>query len=295
VWPVVELMDLRELRYFLAVFEERSVSAAARRCFVSQPSVSESIASLESELSTRLFVRHRKGATPTAAAEQLYPRARELVEAARALPALFRAGAEDAGPRPLTLGLMRSLDVARTRDLLACIVKDGALDLRLVDAEEPCDVRIISRSLRAPEEVFVLLWEERYVVALPPGHALAQRKTLRASDLAGARLVMRCHCENASRLVGESRRVQVVAAAPSEEWAVALVAAGVGIAVVPEGVVSKSDGVVVRALDDERAKREVGLAYDAKAPPSPQVQRIVDAFSTRRGTRRTVERPPPRG
>ena len=48
-------MELRELGYFLAVYEERSVSAAARRSYVSQPSVSEALANLEHELATRLF------------------------------------------------------------------------------------------------------------------------------------------------------------------------------------------------------------------------------------------------
>jgi DNA-binding transcriptional LysR family regulator len=64
-------MDVRELRYFAAVFTERNLTAAAQRCFISQPSISAAIASLESELGTTLFIRHKKGAAPTAAAEQL--------------------------------------------------------------------------------------------------------------------------------------------------------------------------------------------------------------------------------
>ena len=54
-------MDIRELRYFSAVFEARSLTAAARRCFVSQPSISAAIASLEAELGASLFIRHKKG------------------------------------------------------------------------------------------------------------------------------------------------------------------------------------------------------------------------------------------
>src|ERR1700709_1819130 len=102
-------MELRELGYFLAVYEERSVSAAARRSYVSQPSVSEALGNLEHELATRLFVRHRKGATPTAAGEQLYPIAQRLVAEARGLPALF----QPAPRRRLTGGLMRSLGQIR--------------------------------------------------------------------------------------------------------------------------------------------------------------------------------------
>ena len=73
-------MDMRELRYFIAVFEECNLTAAAKRSFVSQPSISVAIADLEQELGTTLFIRHKKGVTPTASADDLYPLARRLVE-----------------------------------------------------------------------------------------------------------------------------------------------------------------------------------------------------------------------
>jgi DNA-binding transcriptional LysR family regulator len=51
-------MDIRELRYFAAVFRERNLTAAAKRCFISQPSISAAITNLEAELGTALFIRH---------------------------------------------------------------------------------------------------------------------------------------------------------------------------------------------------------------------------------------------
>ena len=54
-------MEIRELRYFAAVYSERNLTAAARRCFISQPSISAAIANLEAELGTTLFIRHKKG------------------------------------------------------------------------------------------------------------------------------------------------------------------------------------------------------------------------------------------
>jgi DNA-binding transcriptional LysR family regulator len=289
-------MDVRELGYFVAVFEERSVSAAARRCFVSQPSVSEALASLEHELGARLFVRHRKGAAPTAAGEQLYPLARRLVLEVQSLPALFKPAKTR---RRLTLGLMRSLDVARARDLLATVTKDPSVDLVLVNEDEECDLRIVSRSMRKESEVFVPLWEERYVVALPRNHPLAAKPAVRGSDLAGQRLVARCHCENAARFRVDGGRFEVVAVAPTEDWAIALVSAGVGIAIVPEGVLGTdekpssraSTQVVVRPIHDVHAKRQVGIAYGAKGPPA-DVQKLVDALANRapRGTRRRTRR-----
>ena len=123
-------MDLRELGYFVAVFEEGSVSAAARRSFISQPSVSAALAALEAELGATLFVRHRQGVTPTAAAARLYPTARRLIAEAQALRASFRAPAP--ARTPLALGLMRSLDAARGRELPG-VLAVAALDERLAD------------------------------------------------------------------------------------------------------------------------------------------------------------------
>jgi len=271
-------MELRELGYFLAVYEERSVSAAARRSFVSQPSVSEALANLEHELATRLFVRHARGATPTAAGEQLYPIAHRLVTEARALPGLFQPAPRR---RRIALGLMRSLDIARVRALVAILTHDDGLDLQLVDADDACDLRIVSRTLRAEAEVFVPLWQERYVVALPRDHPLAARRSLRASELAGAKLVARCHCEHASAFAGPGQRFDVAAVAPTEEWALALVAAGVGLAIVPEGVASRDDAVVLRPLRDIQARREVGLAYGAHGAPAGELQRIVELLVDR--------------
>ena len=101
-------MDIRELRYFAAVFQERNLTAAAKRCFISQPSISTAITSLEAELGTMLFIRHKKGVAPTASAEQFYGYARRIIDDADAARNLFR---KPSTRHALTLGLMRTLDI----------------------------------------------------------------------------------------------------------------------------------------------------------------------------------------
>jgi DNA-binding transcriptional LysR family regulator len=268
-------MELRELRYFAAVYEERSVTAAARRCYISQPSVSAAVAQLEQELEAPLFLRHRKGVAPTAAADQLYPVARRLLDQAQALRGLFR----QAPPRrSLSLGLMSSLDIERTLALLQPLTGAADLDLRLVGADDPCDARIVSRGLLTRGEAFLPLWKERYILALPPGHPLTLKPRLRAADLPGLRLVDRCHCENAKAFDRARGLLQTVAVAQSEEWAVALVAAGVGAAILPEGVV-RDPRVAVREIADVRAVREVGLAY-GRAGAAPALQSLLALIKT---------------
>src|SRR5579859_6527816 len=108
-------MDIRELRYFAAVFRERNLTAAARRCFISQPSISAAITNLEAELGTALFIRHKKGMAPTQAAEQFHAVARRIIDEADAARNLFRRPPAQKG---LTIGLMRTLDMTRTIALL---------------------------------------------------------------------------------------------------------------------------------------------------------------------------------
>src|SRR5690349_6276429 len=143
------MADVRELGYFVAVFEERNLTAAARRCFISQPSISTAISSLECELGAELFVRHRKGAVPTAAAELLYPVARRLVDETRALGSLFR---KPVRPRRFTLGLMASLDIARVLPLIEPLTREPEVQLQLVSSDEQCDARVVSRGLLARGE-----------------------------------------------------------------------------------------------------------------------------------------------
>jgi DNA-binding transcriptional LysR family regulator len=265
-------MDIRELRYFSAVFSERNLTAAARRCFISQPSISAAITNLEAELGTTLFIRHKKGVAPTASAEQFYGVARRIIDDAEAAKNLFR---KPSTRRQLTLGLMRTLDMPRTIALLKPLTGTADVALRLVGIKDKADARIISKNIIRADEHFIPLWVERYVAALPPSHPLALKERLRTSDLAGVAMIDRCHCEQSEffgRAASPSR--QPAAIAESEEWTMALVAAGVGIAIVPEGVARANPDVAVREIDVD-VKRQVGLAYSAARPPSEVLQGFI--------------------
>ncbi|GLH78964.1 transcriptional regulator [Bradyrhizobium sp. SSBR45G] len=262
-------MDIRELRYFSAVFEERSLTRAAARCFVSQPSISLAIANLETELGTGLFIRHRKGVVPLEAAERLQPIARRIVDEADAARNLFRQGAPK---QVLKLGLMRTLDGRRVTALLKPLTARQDLKLHIVGPSERADARVVARSLIRDDEHFLPLWSERYVAALPLAHPLTLKPRLRAADFADVAMIDRCHCENGA-LAGRKPR-EVAAIAETEDWALALVAAGVGVAIVPEGVVHGRSDIAVRNID-MTLKRQVGLAYTASRPPSEVLETLI--------------------
>lgn len=265
-------MDIRELRYFVAVYQERNLTAAAKRCFISQPSVSAAITGLEAELGTALFIRHKKGVAPTAAAEAFHAVARRIIDEADAARNLFRTPATRS---MLTLGLMRTLDIPRTIALLKPVTADRDLQLRLVGVNEPADARIVSKGMLREREQFVPLWTDRYVAALPPSHPLTLKDRLRASDLAGVALVERCHCEQSEFFQRTGGRQKPAAIAESEDWAMALVAAGVGVAIVPEGVARANPDVVTRDIADTDVSRLVGVAYSEDKAPSSALQAFL--------------------
>ncbi|WP_207063792.1 LysR family transcriptional regulator [Motiliproteus sp. SC1-56] len=272
-------MDLRALHYFEAVYEGGSISAAARLCYIAQPSISAAIRQLETQLGARLFVRHPRGVSPTKAGEQLYPLSKKLTGEARAIQRLFAAKPR---PEPFRLGLMRSLGAERMSLLLKELVAaEEALELTLVNPEEPCDARIIDAVDLAPGERFQPLWLDRYQLALPLGHELSLGERIACRDLAGIAFINRDPC---SALVHLRRHLHELGVEPAVranirtlEYALALVSAGVGCALVPDWESTRArDDIVLRPLAEIRLEQQIGLAYRADAALTPVLQRAID-------------------
>lgn len=267
-----------------------TVNATSRRprtCFVSQPSISTAITNLEAELGTTLFIRHKKGVAPTASAEQFHALARRIIDETDAARSLFRKPSTRTN---LTLGLMRTLDVPRTIALLKPLTARSDIALRLVGHDERADARIISKSMLGDDEHFVPLWSERYVAALPPSHPLTLKERLRAADLADAPMIDRCHCEQSEFFGRAAQRRPSAAIAQSEDWAMALVAAGIGIAIVPEGVAKGHLDVAIREIE-VKIRREVGLAYRASAPLTDALKDFVGKLQGRRAKSQRAQTP----
>ena len=276
-------MDLKALGYFVAAYEEGNITAAAKRCHISQPSISAAISGLEDKLAITLFVRHKKGVTPTQSGDQLYARARKLISDAEALKSFFNPLEKI---QKLTLGLMSALDVNRVMSLLKPLLESHRqLEIRLSREDEPCDARIICVQSKKHYEKFIPLWRERFVVAFPEGHPLTLKEELFMTDLADVAWVSRDYCGNelsdAANLIG--LKFNTVASAFSEEWAVALVEAGVGVAILPEGLISSKNKIAVRSFSNMQLGRQVGLAYDGRNTPSSGLKLMLGLEAVRRG------------
>lgn len=101
-------MDLRQLRYFIAVVDAGSVTGASRRIHIVQPALSQRIAALEEELGVQLLVRTRQGVSPTPAGQELYTRAKTIAMQIAAAEAAVREKAGEIGG-PVRIGLLRSM------------------------------------------------------------------------------------------------------------------------------------------------------------------------------------------
>lgn len=267
-------MDIKSLRYFTAAFEEKNLTAAAKRAFVAQPSISAAISTLEGELSEQLFIRHKKGVTPTSAAERLYPMALGLLAQMEAVRVSFQTASEKT---VLTVGVQQSIDTRRLTRLLKLIREMNMLiQLKIVAIDDPCDVRLISEQSQDPSEEFLPLWTEKYVLIVPAHHPFSLRSSVSVKDLRAETIVHRDYCENSALLARYADlSLDIAASASTEETAVALVAAGIGIAFLPEGCITEQENITKLTLKDVNLTRRVGLSFNKSGTLSSELSHVL--------------------
>jgi DNA-binding transcriptional LysR family regulator len=258
-------MDTRQLAYFVAVYEQRSISAAARQLDIAQPSVSSALQQLEQQLGTLLFIRLPKGVQPTEDAERLYVQACQLLSQMQALQASFNKPAKRLLFR---LGLVKALGVERMSQLLKEFNSQlPGLELHLVEPDEPCDARIINiRQLKAGE-LYQSLWTDSYLLALPAQHPLCTQPEIQLSDFKKLPLIKRTPCEAwdqvALALSKANIKPQIRANIHTIEYAIALVGAGIGCALLPDFEMQKfRPDLQYRAIQGPALTRELVLAFD---------------------------------
>ncbi|MES1925522.1 LysR substrate-binding domain-containing protein [Salinisphaera sp. T31B1] len=195
-------MKLQQLRHFLAIVETGTLSLAAQRCYISQPSMSASLKKLESDIGKALFVRHAQGLTPT-------PTGRELQHhAARILQAVETARISlDAEPAELTgelhIGVTETISayllprVLRWRrtmlpGLCLQVTEDSIEGLQNRAAEGRIDLGLMVTDNLSPTSALhcdVLFTSPRHLW-LCAGHPLRQAARVRLSDVAAHPFVL---------------------------------------------------------------------------------------------------------
>jgi DNA-binding transcriptional LysR family regulator len=208
-------MELRHLRYFVAIAEERSFTRASERLWIAQPGLSAQIRRLESELGVQLFERHSRGVDLTGAGELFLERARTALaatEAARAtghdleegLVGSVRLGIVTGAGWPGASVLFGDFGAERPGVELTVIESYAGTLLRdLHDGR--LDAVIAPSELGSAELRRVRLGREPWFVVVGPSHPLAGGGPIPAAELEGQRVVITGHRDGAGydRLVAD--------------------------------------------------------------------------------------------
>jgi DNA-binding transcriptional LysR family regulator len=203
----VSVMELRHLRYFVAIAEERSFTAAAERLWVAQPGLSTQIRRLEAELGVRLFERHTRGVDLTEAGTLFLERARAVLAAADAasstgsdlrggVAGTLRVGLATPGGWSGTAALLERF--ARERDGVELTVLEGYGGTLWRDLREGrLDAVIAPSSFGSPDLRTLELGTEPWVVLVADGHRLAGNDPVESQQLQGERIAVTAHRDGA--------------------------------------------------------------------------------------------------
>ncbi|MGF1692231.1 LysR family transcriptional regulator [Photobacterium kagoshimensis] len=274
-------MDLRLLRFFVAVYEEQNITAAANRCYVSQPSISNAVKQLEEELGVTLFERHKKGVTLTEESHHLYPKAVQLMNEIHALPDLFTQRKQTT---PIKIANFPDLSQTELARVMAKLSENcPELRLELVDANDPyADCAITLDILKAEDEIFLPLWEEDYVLCMLPDHPLAQLDEVKPSDLHQYDFIecppCEAHQQTISLLACDGLSLNLLARAEHKMQVMHLVQAGIGISFLPTGVLEQSKQLITVPLVGPRMFRRLGLTYAASKANSQALNAVIRAL-----------------
>jgi len=294
-------LELRQLRYFVAVAEELHFGRAAARLHMTQPPLSQAIAALEDLLGAPLFLRNRRTVELAAAGIALLPEARRLLAQADGLPELARRAAGGEAGR-LRLAFVTSCDYSVLPPFLRRY-SERYPDVHLslleatsdVQAEELLRGRIDAGLLIPPlpdkaldELDYLKVLEEPLILCAPAGlPTLADQKPVRLQDLPRIPLIIfpreispALHDAILSCFRAAGITPVIGQLAIQMQTIVSLVSSGMGLALVPQSVSNlMRPGVEYRALADPTPLVETGIAW-RRDNPSPVLKGFLELLRT---------------
>jgi len=300
-------MELRHLRYFIAVAEEKHITRAAERLGMQQPPLSQQIRALERELDVQLFRRKPRGVELTDAGSALLADARAILaridhalattkRTARGEQGRISVGFTSSAPfHPFVPRIIRTY--RETFPLVSLTLEEGGTTELIEHLRgERIDAAFIRTPLANQEGLVVnLLFQEAMAIALPQEHSLARResvdKALRLKALAGETFIAyrrhsgpglydailaACNKAGFSPLIGQE--------APRIVSTLNLVAAGLGISLVPDSLQRMHmDGVAFRSVSGPAPKAPLYLV-SRRGETSTAIRKFLELV--RRSTHR---------
>ena len=289
-------MDLRQLRYFIAVAEELNFRRAAERVGIQQPPLSMQIRQLETEIGTALFRRLSRGVELTESGALLLERARRILDdveqtktsvqsRARGETGRIRLGfAGAAFFQPLVPAMIMAY---RKQYPGVTLLPEQSNTPRLVTAlhSGEIDVAIVRPPVSENEAEgvgFELIVDEPMLVVLPTAHRLARKGSLRLGALAGETFVLYPRAGGPGlydRIIAAFQRAgftpKLGQEAPNFESMVHMVAAGFGVTLVPQSIQQiRAKGIVYLPIEGKVPSSPISLAY-RRNDRSPAVRNFI--------------------
>ena len=277
-------MELQQLRYVVAVARAGNFSRAAEQCHVSQPSLSQQIQKLEDELGERLFDRMKRVVKLTAHGEAFLRRAVRVLEEvdaakreAKDATDLLR-GTVSIGVLPTIAPYLLPAVIVEFTDKFPGveIVIQEDTTARLVKLLHACEIDLALASQPIQDERLKIteLFAEELLLALPPGHPLARKRTVSAADLEKERLIVmkEGHCLGDQVLRFCDRRdlhPTISFRSAQLQTIQSLVSAGLGISLIPAmaAQAGRGDPPEYRSLSAPRPNRTIVAVWPKQRPP----------------------------
>ena len=290
-------MELRHLRYFLAVAEELNFTRAAKRLNIAQPPLTQQIKALEAEMGIALFDRSGYRVTLTDAGKSFMPQvARILADVRNAVLIAKRAATGDVGHvrvgftesasfNPLVTAAFRRFRLAFP-EVEVSLEEGASTVLAAALREGRVDAAFIRPPLRAAEGLALhIVDEEEMVVAVSTSHPLAERADLEIRDLVNETFVLYPRVERpgladtviaACEKAGFSPKVKQYT--PQLSSTINLVAASMGVSIVPKSMQGlQPQAVSYKRLRDQHLTALLGIAYRDDESSAPVLRFIETA------------------
>lgn len=279
-------MELAQVRYFVTLCRTLNFTRAAEACNVSQPALTRAVQKLEDELGGPLLYRERALTQLTELGRTMRPHLEAMLAAAEAAHEIARArrGGE---PARLRLGLGPAIGAGRVAPVVRELARrwpeiavqfeeGGPAMLAEALLADTLDCALLAEAPDLPERLNRWpLYAEGCVVVLPASHPLAARERITGEDLAGETLLAGTRCGGfAQALAAGMAGVMIRDCGGGWPQLLDLVAAGLGLALLPEGLALPA-GLAARPLERPALARRVMLAAVAGRPQGPAVANFV--------------------
>ena len=292
-------MNLSQLRYLVAVADERHFGRAAERCFVSQPTLSTQLKKLEDELGATFFERTNKRVEITAVGTAVVERARRILEEITAIGELTKGGQSPLSG-PLVVGIIPTLCPyilpwllpplrANFSELDFQVIEDLTDNITIMLEQHQLDCMLIAVPGNQPNTVEIPLFDEPFWVACPARHPLARAEAISLRDLSKETIlyVAEGHCLREQTMDickagvrSDMNRSDAFKGAGLETLR-RLVAAGLGFTLLPVLAMTAgaSDSEVICRPYAGYASRQIGLVYRETYPRPDDMRLLAETVS----------------